>query len=131
MRQIGRQSSHTSEADRSRDLYAFLLERFYLAAMKYADDYTTFLDYSEFGIETVSELVGRTLHRTVDTSMRQAISRSLQSYSKAVSHKPFVPKQSTGGSCGYPDLDLIYERYRDFIKEFGSRRAESQVSLAR
>jgi hypothetical protein len=89
MRQIGRDSPRSGHAERSRDLYAYLLEHFYLAVMKRANEYATFLDYSDFNIDNVCEVVAQTLHRAVDSSMRQAISASLQVYSKGVTPRPF------------------------------------------
>jgi hypothetical protein len=130
MRQIGRDSPHSGHAERSRDLYAYLLEHFYLAVMKHANEYTTFLDYSDFNIDNVCEVVEQTLHRAVDSSMRQAISASLQVYSKGVTRRPFSQPKALARPSGYPELDAVYERYRAFAKSFYPRRLPGDLSFA-
>lgn len=128
MRQIGRVSPHVDDAQRSRDLYAFLLEHFYLAAMKHADDYTTFLDYSDFNIDTVCRVIEQSLHRAVVSSMRQAIAASLQVYSKGIRPKPFIPPNAPARPSGYPELDAVYEEFRAFAKSFNARRLPASAN---
>jgi len=120
---IGRQSAHTSDAERSRDLYAFLLERFYVAAMEAANSDATFIDYSTFGLDTVCAFMGQTLRRAVDDAARGAIATSLQLYSKAVVRRPFVPPESIARRTGYHELDAVYDEYLRFIGEFTARRS--------
>ncbi len=124
---IGRESTHTSDAERSRDLYAFLLERFYVAAMEHANGDATFIDYSSFGLDTVCEVIGQTLRRSLDDSTREAIATSLQIYSKAVVRKPFVPSESIERRTGYLELDAVYDRYLRFIEDFAARRCFASV----
>jgi hypothetical protein len=115
LRRIGRQSSHTADEDRSRDLYAFLLERFYLSAMAHADENAMFLDYADFSLDSVCSVVEALLKQPIDRDTRDAIAKSLQFYSKAVVPTPFVAAKPQDVATGYPDLDAAYGRYRAFI----------------
>jgi hypothetical protein len=127
LRRIGRESSHIAEAERSRDLYAFLLERFFLAAMQYADEDAIFIDYAQFGLDAVCDVVMHFLKRQVDGNARKAIAESLRFYSKAVVPTPFVATRPSAAPTGYPNLDSAYARYRAFIAAFEPHRANVTV----
>ena len=105
--QIGGASLHTSDAERSRNLYALLLERFLLDAMKYASADTTFLDYADFSLDTVCAIISTFLGRSLDKSAVDAIAASLELYSKAVGPRPFVQESSLPAATDYPSLAVI------------------------
>lgn len=128
---IGKRSASVTDEERSRDLYAFLLERFYLAAIEWANDNTLFLDYASFGLDTVCDVVARILKRAVDETTRAAIAISLQFYSKAIFPTPFVAAKQIDTATGYPQLDQAYERYRAFIKTFRDGRVSSATEPSR
>ena len=112
----------------ARNLYAYLLERCFAAALDALDDRTICLDYAEFGAATVEAVVRFVLGRDLDEPTRDQIKHSLGLYSKSLTQRPFVPDQPLGDQpTGFPSLDRIFLRYRAGAKRFGARSAADGI----
>jgi hypothetical protein len=115
-------ASHRGDHVNIRERCAPLLTTYFRNAIANADKYASFLDYEDFGQQSVSAIVYSFLNLEPDAAYDAAIHNSLASYSKSLEKKPFVPEPSTGmGVTGIRELDEAYDDYRSFIRHFAER----------
>lgn len=110
---LGLAASSDGKPPRMSDLNAHLLERYFAAALSAMSPQAIWLDYSEFGVESVAAVVQFVLGAEIGGDALLRLAGSLSVYSKSLEGRTFVPDEPLERQdTGFPALDQTYERYR-------------------